>query len=121
MFARERRELTGDVSALLDREAAEQLDAWRRWIADLLAGGGFRTVLLVGLFGCILLSCLVFTVFKCCKVRFTQFKFFVFLRMYRNVRISSYCSEDKFINRLNKLFRAPCTPFLIRKKKNMLY
>ena len=75
MFARERRELTGDVSAMLDREGAEQLDAWRRWVADLLAGGGFRTVLLVGLFGCILLSCLVFTVFKCCKVRFTQFKF----------------------------------------------
>ena len=50
----------------------------------------------------------------------TQFKFFVFLHMYRDVRISSYCSEDKFINRLNKLFRAPCTPFLIR-KKNMLY
>ena len=74
MFARERRALTGDVSALLDRETADQLNTWRLWIADLLSGGGFRTLMLCGVVGCLLLAILVSSVVWCCKVKLSQFK-----------------------------------------------
>ena len=76
MFARERRALTGDVSALLVRETADQLNTWRLWIADLLSGGGFRTLMLCGVVGCLLLAILVSSVVWCCKVKLSQFNFF---------------------------------------------
>ena len=78
MFARERRALTGDVSALLDRETADQLNTWRLWIADLLSGGGFRTLMLCGVVGCPRLAILVFSVVWCCEVKVAELNLFLF-------------------------------------------